>query len=168
MLLQLIRDDNGIAPMLSRLGMGAMRTQAPLSGQGDKYAQVLEAIYLHHGIYAGAGRVIHYAGFNRPFRKGRVEEVALDRFTRGRALQVKASAQPRFTGEAAIRRARARLGENRYSFWSNNCEHFVEWCLSGASRSTQVDAWADRLRSVFAGLGSSGPALAGSRQGNQG
>jgi Lecithin retinol acyltransferase len=26
--------------------------------------------YLHHGIYVGAGRVIHYGGFNRPFRRG--------------------------------------------------------------------------------------------------
>jgi hypothetical protein len=103
--------------------------------------------YLHHGIYAGGGRVIHYAGFNRPLRRGPVEEVPLAHFTRGRPLQVKVPAAATFAGAAAVERARSRLGESRYRVWSNNCEHLVEWCISGTSRSTQVDALAQRLRS---------------------
>jgi hypothetical protein len=27
--------------------------------------------YVHHGLYAGDGRVIHYAGFKRFLRRGR-------------------------------------------------------------------------------------------------
>jgi hypothetical protein len=34
-------------------------------------------VYRHHGIYAGGGRVIHYAGWIRG-RRGLIEEVALD------------------------------------------------------------------------------------------
>jgi HRAS-like suppressor 3 len=109
--------------------------------------------YLHHGIYAGDGKVIHYAGFNRAFRKGRVEEVALEHFTRGRALHVKSPVAARFAGQAAVDRARTRLGEDRYSFWTNNCEHFAEWCTSGTHRSAQVDAWSQRLQGAFAGFG---------------
>lgn len=104
--------------------------------------------YVHHGLYAGNGRVIHYAGFNRPLRRGRVEEVALARFTRGRALQVLPTVAPRYDGAAALARARSRLGEDRYRFWTNNCEHFVAWCLTGTSRSAQVEAWARRLSRV--------------------
>src|SRR5262245_37337877 len=89
--------------------------------------------YLHHGIYAGSGRVIHYAGFNRAFRRGPVEEVALAKFTGGRSVQVLPRPTPRFSGDSVVARARERLGENRYRVWSNNCEHFVEWCLSGTS-----------------------------------
>jgi hypothetical protein len=74
--------------------------------------------YLHHGIYAGAGQVIHYSDFKRLFPKGRVEQVPLDRFSRGRSVQVKASAAPAFSGVQAVERARTRLGENRYRFWS--------------------------------------------------
>jgi Lecithin retinol acyltransferase len=103
--------------------------------------------YLHHGLYAGGGRVIHYAGFNRAFRRGPVEEVALAHFTRGRSVQVLPRPTPQFSGAAAVQRARARLGENRYRVWSNNCEHFVEWCVSGTSRSVQVDRWIGWLRS---------------------
>lgn len=102
--------------------------------------------YSHHGIYAGEGRVIHYAGLSRSFRRGPVEEIPLERFARGRGYAVKPHAAPQYAGDAAVKRARLRLGENRYRFWSNNCEHFVEWCISGASRSAQVDAWKARLR----------------------
>lgn len=30
--------------------------------------------YVHHGIYAGDGRVVHYAGFSRILRRGPVEK----------------------------------------------------------------------------------------------
>lgn len=107
--------------------------------------------YLHHGIYAGQGRVIHYAGFNRPFQRGPVEEVPLERFTRGRPLRGNSWVAPAFAGEAAVARARARLGERRYRLWSNNCEHFAQWCISGSSRSTQVEL-AQRVRGGISGL----------------
>jgi HRAS-like suppressor 3 len=110
--------------------------------------------YVHHGLYAGDGRVIHYAGFKRWFRRGPVEEVTLDQFSLGRGWQVKPRATPRFAGQDAVARARSRLNENRYRLWSNNCEHFVEWCLGGTPRSAQVDALVAPLRSGLAALGS--------------
>lgn len=108
--------------------------------------------YTHHGLYAGDGRVIHYAGFHRLFRRGPVEEVSLERFARGRALALAHAVAPRFSGAAAVERARSRLGEDRYRLWSNNCEHFVTWALSGEGRSRQVDAWRVRLRRPAASL----------------
>ncbi len=101
--------------------------------------------YLHHGIYTGNGRVIHYAGFKRLFRTGPVEEVSLEEFAPRRGYRVIARVTPKFSGADAVARARSRLGENRYLFWSNNCEHFAEWCISGTSRSTQVEAWKARI-----------------------
>ena len=109
--------------------------------------------YVHHGIYAGDARVIHYAGFNRLFRSGQVEEVPLERFTRGRSMQVKSWAAPTFAGAAAVTRARARLGENRYDLWANNCEHFAQWCISGTSRSEQVETLTGKLRAALDALG---------------
>jgi hypothetical protein len=109
--------------------------------------------YVHHGIYAGAGRVIHYGGFGRHFRRQPVEEVSLDEFTRGRCLLVKPWVAPRYTGAACVERARSRLGEDRYRFFSNNCEHFCEWCIAGASRSTQVEELKALVRGVSAAVG---------------
>jgi len=38
-----------------------------------------------------------------------------------------------------VRRARSRLGEKRYRLLTNNCEHFVEWCLHDLPRSFQAE-----------------------------
>jgi hypothetical protein len=52
-----------------------------------------------------------------------------------------------------VERARSRLGEDRYRFLSNNCEHFCEWCIAGSSRSTQIEELKALGRSVFAAVG---------------
>jgi hypothetical protein len=97
--------------------------------------------YLHHGIYVGGGRVVHYAGLASGLRGGPVEEVALARFTRGRPLWVRSNTPSSFDCREVVRRARSRVGEDRYRILSNNCEHFCEWCLRGEHRSYQVEAW---------------------------
>jgi len=106
--------------------------------------------YVHHGIYTGDGRVIHYSGFSRAFRRGPVQEVPLEQFARGRGVQAHAGVSALFAGGEAVARARSRLGEDRYRVWSNNCEHFVHWCLSGSSRSAQVERWGRTIRSALA------------------
>jgi hypothetical protein len=95
--------------------------------------------YEHHGIYAGAGVMVHYAGFSRAACRGPVEEVTLSRFAAGGAIAVRQHPCAQYTGLEAVRRARSRLGENRYRLLTNNCEHFCAWCLSGESRSRQVE-----------------------------
>lgn len=96
--------------------------------------------YSHHGIYVGGGRVIHYAGFSRLWWPGPVEEVSLGRFARGWPVSMRVAPCSRFDGAARVARARLRLGEDCFSLFRNNCEHFFEWCEQGISRSAQVDA----------------------------
>ncbi len=102
--------------------------------------------YMHHGIYVGHGRVVHYAGFSRALLRGPVEEVSLARFSGGRTVAVKPQPRARFSPNEVVARARARLGEDRYRLTTNNCEHFCEWCLSGESRSEQVESIVGRVR----------------------
>jgi len=102
--------------------------------------------YLHHGIYVGGGRVVHYAGLANGLRGGPVEEISLDRFTRGKPAWVRINAPSNFDAREIIRRARSRVGEDRYRLLTNNCEHFCEWCLRGEHRSYQVEAWLARPR----------------------
>ena len=95
--------------------------------------------FAHHGIYVGAGKVVHYGALVRQFRRAPVEEVSLAFFAQGRPLYLKAHTAPRFNCREVIKRARSRLGENRYSLLHNNCEHFCEWCVHDVSRSLQVE-----------------------------
>jgi len=108
--------------------------------------------YVHHGLYVGHGRVIHYAGLKALLHRGPVEEVTLEAFGAGHGWQVQGRAAPAYPGQAAVERARTRLGEDRYRIWSNNCEHFVEWCLSGTPRSAQVERWVAWFLGGFWGL----------------
>ncbi|MFX1764834.1 lecithin retinol acyltransferase family protein [Paraburkholderia sp. A1RI-2L] len=96
--------------------------------------------YTHHGLYAGAGKVVHYAGLSRSLRRGPVQEVSLATFAHGHPVWIRQSPDARFAGMEASRRAYSRLGENRYRLISNNCEHFCTWCVYGESRSDQIDA----------------------------
>jgi len=96
--------------------------------------------YMHHGIYAGHGRVIHYAGFARALRAAPVEETTLEAFAAGHGVAVLPEPCAHFMGLQAVQRARSRLGEDRYHLLTNNCEHFCSWCLLGKSHSAQVEA----------------------------
>jgi hypothetical protein len=100
--------------------------------------------YTHHGIYVGCGKVVQYGGLARGLRRGPVEEVDLTQFAQGRPIWVRVDASRRFDREEVCRRARSRIGEDRYHLLTNNCEHFCEWCVRGEHRSYQVDEFVSR------------------------
>jgi len=95
--------------------------------------------FAHHGIYVGGGHVVHYGALAYQFRRAPVEEVSFAFFAHGHAVFVRPHTAPRFDCHEVIRRARSRLGENRYGLLRNNCEHFCEWCVQGVPRSLQVE-----------------------------
>jgi hypothetical protein len=99
--------------------------------------------YLHHGIYVGDGKVVHYSGLAYGLRRGPVEEVSLASFTGGRPVWVRCSASTHFDRREVVCRARSRIGEDRYRLFTNNCEHLCEWCLRGEPRSLQVEVLLD-------------------------
>ncbi len=105
--------------------------------------------YRHHGIYVGDGRVVHYRGLCRGWRAGPVEEVSLEAFAPGRPVSIRAHASPRFDQQTVVERARSRLGEDAYRLFSNNCEHFSEWCVDGMHRSPQIEEWRARPRRLL-------------------
>ena len=113
--------------------------------------------FAHHGIYVGGGHVVHYGALARRFRRAPVEVVSLAFFAHERALYVRPHPAPQFDCQEVIRRARSRLGENRYGLLRNNCEHFCEWCVQGVPRSLQVErllkfpaAFARGIRDAYA------------------
>src|SRR5277367_5241092 len=96
--------------------------------------------YLHHGIYVGDCKVVHYPGLAYGLRGGPVEEVPLARFASSQCVWIRPCTPSDFAVREVLSRARSRVGENRYRLLTNNCEHFCEWCLRGTPRSLQVEA----------------------------
>ena len=95
--------------------------------------------YTHHGIYVGDGCVVHYSGLSGFWQCGPVEAVSLSRFALGRPVQVKNQERASYSPEDIVRRGRSRIGENDYRLFTNNCEHFCNWCVFGVSRSAQAE-----------------------------
>jgi hypothetical protein len=95
--------------------------------------------FAHHGIYVGEGKVIHYGALVYDLIRRPVEEVSIEQFAGGRPVYIVKQEPTAFAVEEVLRRARSRLGEDRYRLMSNNCEHFVEWCLYDVHRSFQVE-----------------------------
>jgi hypothetical protein len=101
-----------------------------------EHLKVLYGAYSHHGIYAGAGAVIHLSKEAQC-----VQRTTLERFRDGRCqIWVVASAK-RYPGEKIVRRAESQLGRAGYDLFRHNCEHFCSWCRSGRTASRQVERW---------------------------
>lgn len=114
--------------------------------------------YSHHGLYLGAGRVAHYAGWVDGLRAGPLVETSLAEFQGGRRLHRREHRRRRFSREESVARARSRLGEDRYNVHANNCEHFCYWAIEGDHHSRQME-WVDL------GLGLVHPGLEATRRG---
>ena len=102
-------------------------------------------IYKHYGIYAGEGRVIHFAaqrGKEKDPKHAKIIESSLASFLKDSPVLVEESDdQPAFPSDQVVENARARLGEKGYSILTNNCEHFANECKYGVKKSRQVDAF---------------------------
>jgi hypothetical protein len=133
--------------------MNTMTTMAASSLQQDDIPLGAHLVtprrgYMHHGIYVGGGEVVHYMGLSTTPRRGPVAKVTLARFASGHAVSIEREATASYTPLEIVARAQSRLGEDRYSVLSNNCEHLCSWCAHGVARSSQVDrllAWPKRM-----------------------
>ncbi|MGE8653361.1 MAG: lecithin retinol acyltransferase family protein [Acinetobacter gandensis] len=109
--------------------------------QSGLHVKVSRGVYTHHGIYIGDNQVIHYSGFAEAFKKGAIEQTSLESFLGGvddfKVVNYP-SHQNIYSLEEIVHRAQSCLGEDDYNLFFNNCEHFACWCVTGKSRSEQV------------------------------
>ena len=102
------------------------------------YVKKIAGSYTHHGLGLGNGRVIHYSGLaNDLTTAGIIEEIDLKDFANETEIFIRPYKNRKYSPDEAILRACLRLGEAQYHILHNNCEHFVEWCISGKHHSQQ-------------------------------
>lgn len=102
------------------------------------YIKKASGTYTHHGLGLGNDRVIHYSGLANDFvTEGVIEEISMEEFSEGKEVKVKTHLDRHYNYEETIIRAGLRLGETQYHILHNNCEHFVEWCITGKHQSEQ-------------------------------
>ncbi|MFM6196512.1 MAG: lecithin retinol acyltransferase family protein [Planktothrix sp.] len=102
----------------------------------------LEGLYEHHGIDCGDGTVIHY---RKPSEI--IQRTSIDTFSKGKKIYLR-HYPIRYIPDTVLNRAQSRLGEQQYNLLFNNCEHFATWCVTGVSKSQQVENFIPLLRSI--------------------
>lgn len=115
--------------------------------------------YTHHGIYIGAGEVLHYSGFGDSV-SGPICRVSLEKFSGGMPTVVTPHLFAVHDAEARIARGYTRLGEDSYNLVTNNCEHFVNWCIDGTTTSEQVRSVLSVARNKLTNIIPGGSAVA--------
>ncbi|HAN75223.1 MAG TPA: NC domain-containing protein [Planktothrix sp. UBA8407] len=101
-----------------------------------------EGLYEHHGIDFGDGTVIHY---RKPSEI--IERTSIETFSRGKKIHIR-QYPIRYIADTVLNRAQSRLGEKQYNLLFNNCEHFATWCVTGVSKSQQVENFIPLLRDI--------------------
>jgi len=107
---------------------------------------VHRGVYKHYGVYAGDGRVIHFAplsGAEINAENATIHETNLGNFLKGGVLRVDRKSRAQFPRQEVVERARSQIGSKRYDLVFNNCEHFARWCITGVHESDQVSSAID-------------------------
>jgi len=105
------------------------------------HLRVSRGTYFHHGVYVGRRQIIHFSGKSDGFLSGAgpiVRESLNDFFLdadRAELIRHKYTLPP----TEIVKRAREKLKSDDYSLFTNNCEHFATWCVTGEARSSQID-----------------------------
>lgn len=141
-------------------------TQARL---GD-HLKISRRLYYHHGVYVGDNQVIHYAppagmgvGDGIGWRQvlGADSEVntihlaTLEQFRDNSPNKIEIVSYDHrkvYPPLKVITRAYARIGENGYNLWGNNCGDFVQWCKLVGGRKTSDELWKAAWEGALTGL----------------
>lgn len=108
-----------------------------------KYGDVIytkHKFYRHYGIYINENCVIHYDGkIDDIFlRKMCIRETEMERFLEGKENYYVDNRKAKFDNNEVVKRARDKIGEEKFNLVAHNCEHFALWCKINKPRSKQV------------------------------
>lgn len=112
----------------------------------------------HYCIYVGEDKVVQFGEpptrlLLRNEAEIKVIESNIEDFAQGNIPEVAIldhkELKKRFPKEETVRIAKSRIGEGGYSLLHNNCEHFVNECVFGIKKSSQIDEvrefWKNKL-----------------------
>lgn len=112
-------------------------------GDHIKYSYVTHD---HHGIYCGnvsynnklyENVVIH---FQSKYKGGTIRRISYEKFAEGHEIHVvQNQAVSYYEPDEVVQRAISKLNESGYDLFSNNCEHFANWCKTGENSSEQIN-----------------------------
>lgn len=109
--------------------------------------------FYHYGLIIEDDQVIQYGkgkdSIERPANEVAVLITSIDEFNNGFVEVAKLNLKEKLKKNSvkkSIELAKSRLGEKKYDFLKNNCEHFVYECVFNKHYSSQIDAMREKVR----------------------
>lgn len=109
--------------------------------------RVKRNLYYHHGIFVGDG-VIHFGegdpkkDINSP-EENEIKFTSLEEFLKGGVPEVRIYSRKEkkflLSSDEIVARAKSRLGEKGYNLYTNNCQHFSNYCAFGVAYCKSTD-----------------------------
>ena len=132
-----------ILPILD-VDIGWSFKQAPKKGD---HIRVKRQLYYHHGIYVSNDEVIHFSARNSDgildWENCEIVVTTLRDFLNGGRLEVrrylKCEKCKINDEEYIVQKAKSYIGKKGYNLFTNNCEHFANYCTMDKKISEQVD-----------------------------
>lgn len=132
-----------VLPILD-LDIGWSFKQVPKKGD---HIRVKRQLYYHHGIYVSDTEVIHFSGRNSDgildWENCEIIVTTLLEFLNGGRLEVrrylKCEKCKINDEEYIVQKAKSYIGKKGYNLFTNNCEHFANYCTMDKRVSEQVD-----------------------------
>ena len=122
----------------------------PKSGQ---IVRTKVSFYYHYGIFVDENEIIQFGlpdDVGKPANEIKVLATDIYTFLNGGILEsgvpTKEELKKMRKPQEIIKTARSRIGEGGYDILHNNCEHFVNECVFGRSRSSFLDDVRDKIR----------------------
>lgn len=109
--------------------------------------------FYHHAIYAGGGSILHFTGDSPSDATVRLTK--LDEFLKNASRAYIIRHKWKFNTNTILRRGFGMLGDGGYSLLNWNCEHYVNYCITGIKRCYQVkkqlisNFWQTQFNLVF-------------------
>ena len=126
------------------------------SADTPKTAQIIRtkvSFYYHYGIFVSEDEVIQFGlpdDPGKPAEQIKVLSTDIATFLGGGELETGVPTtherHEMRRAEDIIKTARSRIGEGGYDILHNNCEHFVNECVFGKSRSSFLDTVREKIR----------------------
>jgi len=129
--------ENGTKPdLIPYFEAGEIRTGDHLVAKKKIPLPMFVTGFYHHAIYAGGGSILHFTGDSPSLATVRLTK--LDAFLKNASRVYIIRHKWRFDPNTILRRGFSFLGDGGYSLINWNCEHYVNYCITGIKRCYQV------------------------------
>ncbi len=126
---------------------------------GDHIKTKIDSVF-HHGVFVSENEIIHFCSneaFSILSNDLEIKKTNIAVFAQGNKVEVIGYPKSkRLSVEKSVEKARSKIGNKDYDIIFNNCEHFVNSCITGERQSYTMNSLKERALKIHKNDGING------------